>query len=94
MGILRKSFSAAREEGPAGVIGYLAVFIPTALIVLPVLPFVLAFIYVRELLLPALAPALPVKPARPVQPVVEHMAGVIDLAAVRQLRGEKPSHEG
>lgn len=94
MGILRKSFSAAREEGPAGVIGYLAVFIPTALIVLPVLPFVLAFIYVRELLRPARAPALLVKPARPVQPVVEHMAGVIDLAAVRQLRGEKLSHEG
>ncbi|MBU9490968.1 hypothetical protein [Burkholderia multivorans] len=70
MGILRKSFAAAREEGPAGVVGYLAVFIPTALIVLPV------------------------KPAKQVQPVVEHIAGVIDLAAVRQLRGEKPSHEG
>lgn len=94
MGILRKSFAAAREEGPAGVVGYLAVFIPTALIVLPVLPFVLAFIYVRELLRPARAPAMPVKPAKQVQPVVEHIAGVIDLAAVRQLRGEKPSHEG
>ncbi|QPN28213.1 hypothetical protein I5770_13740 [Brucella sp. BO2] len=93
MGILRKSFAAAREEGSAGVVGYLAVFIPTALIVLPVLPFVLAFIYVRELIRRALAPALPVKPARQVQPV-EHIAGVIDLAAVRQLRGEKPSHEG
>ncbi|AYW64793.1 hypothetical protein ACUHM0_000284 [Pseudomonas aeruginosa] len=94
MGILRQSFAAAREEGSAGVVGYLAVFIPTALIVLPVLPFVLAFIYVRELLRPGLAPALPVKPAKQVQPVVEHIAGVIDLAAVRQLRGEKPSHEG
>jgi len=26
MGILRKSFAAAREDGPAGVVGYLAVF--------------------------------------------------------------------
>ncbi|HBO4723075.1 TPA: hypothetical protein L4V16_001294 [Pseudomonas aeruginosa] len=94
MGVLGKSFAAAREEGPVGVVGYLAVFVPTALIVLPVLPFVLAFIYVRELLRPALAPALPVKPPKQVQPVVEHIAGVIDLAAVRQLRGEKPSHEG
>lgn len=93
MGILRKSFAAARKEGSVGVVGYLAVFIPTALIVLPVLPFVLAFIYVRELIRPTPAPALPVKPARQVQPV-EHIAGVIDLAAVRQLRGEKPSHEG
>ncbi|WP_261539730.1 hypothetical protein [Burkholderia multivorans] len=94
MGILRKSFAAAREEGPAGVVGYLAVFIPTALIVLPVLPFVLAFIYVRELLRPTLAPALPVRPAKQEPPVVRHIAGVIDLAAVRQFRGDRPSHKG
>ncbi|HHJ1218821.1 TPA: hypothetical protein ACQFLL_003636 [Proteus mirabilis] len=91
MGILRQSFAAAREEGPAGVIGYLAVFIPTVLIVLPVLPFALAYIYVRELLRPGPTPVQPAKPARPAPPAIERVAGVIDLATARQLRDPKPT---